>query len=173
MAYLTYIIDHYSELPSTVVFLHSHRDGFFKAWHVDTPMHSNVAALQMLQLPFVQRNGYVNLRCNWNHGCEKSQRWNTHLTQAVWEEIFAGTSTDPANTTFDTHATYEESEKRAIRVGAACCAQFAVSREQVQKRPKDDYEKFRWWVVNTDKTDAKSGRIFEFLWHVIFGKEMV
>ena len=173
MAYLTYIIDHYDGLPSTIVFLHSHRDGFFKAWHVDTPLHDNVAAIRMLQLPFIQRNGYANLRCNWNPGCEKSQRWNIHLTQDIWEEVFEATSTPPANHTFDKHAAYEESEKKGLRVAATCCAQFAVSREQVLKRPKSDYEKLRLWVTNTGLPDSESGRIFEFLWHIIFGKEMI
>jgi Protein of unknown function (DUF3431) len=140
MAYLTYIIDHYDGLPSTIVFLHSHRDGFFKAWHVNTPLHGNVAAFQMLQLPFVQRNEYANLHCNWNPGCEKRQRWDIHLTQDIWEEVFEATSTPPAKQTFDKHAAYEASEKKGLRVAATCCAQFAVSKEQVIKRPKSDYE---------------------------------
>lgn len=58
-------------------------------------------------------------------------------------------------------------------VGAACCAQFAVSRERVLQRPKSDYEGFREWVVETEKNDAKSGRVMEFLWHVIFGMDAV
>jgi hypothetical protein len=57
-------------------------------------------------------------------------------------------------------------------VGAACCAQFAVSREQVLQRPRDDYIKFRQWVIDTEKDDASSGRVMEFLWHVIFGQEV-
>jgi len=52
-------------------------------------------------------------------------------------------------------------------------AQFAVSREQVLQRPREDYIRFRQWVIDTDKDDATSGRVMEFLWHVIFGKEAV
>ncbi|KAL8877163.1 MAG: hypothetical protein Q9198_004773 [Flavoplaca austrocitrina] len=37
MAYLTYIIDHYTSLPSTLAFIHPHRRGFRDAWHTDTP----------------------------------------------------------------------------------------------------------------------------------------
>ena len=59
------------------------------------------------------------------------------------------------------------------QVGSACCAQFAVSKERVLQRPKKDYEKFRQWVTETEKSDAKSGRIMEFLWHVIFGMDAV
>lgn len=59
------------------------------------------------------------------------------------------------------------------RISVACCAQFAVSREQIYKRPLNDYIKIRQWVMDTEKDDAKSGRVMEYLWHIIFGKEAV
>ncbi|KAH1711141.1 hypothetical protein KXX35_006660 [Aspergillus fumigatus] len=149
MAYLTYLIDHYDSLPSTIAFLHSHRAGFFMAWHVDAPLHDNVAAMRALQLDFVQRNGYVNLRCNWNPGCRAADRLNRHVTE---QQKFLA---------------------KPKEIGAACCAQFAVSREQVLQRPREDYIRFRQWVIDTDKDDASSGRVMEFLWHVIFGQEAV
>ena len=167
MAYLSYVIDNYANLPSTLVFLHSHRSGFFSAWHTDTPLHDNVDALRSLQIPFVQRNGYVNLRCNWNPGCLEAHRHNAHVTPEVWKDVFAGTSKEkePQDRT--------EGELAPTLVGAACCAQFAVSKDQVLARPLSDYERFREWIVETEKSDAKSGRVLEFLWHVIFGKDAV
>jgi hypothetical protein len=188
MAYLTYLIDNYDNLPSTIAFLHSHRSGFLLAWHVDAPLHDNVAAMRSLQLDFVQRNGYVNLRCNWNPGCKGTHRRNKHVTGQVWHEVFDGTSTPPLNSTSSGAAAAMASgaaspsafiayDQKFLqmpqRVAAACCAQFAVSRDQVLKRPRDDYVKFRQWVIDTDKSDASSGRVMEFLWHVIFGKESV
>ncbi|PLN79810.1 hypothetical protein BDW42DRAFT_201563 [Aspergillus taichungensis] len=182
MAYLTYIIDHYDRLPATIAFLHSHRSGFILAWHVDAPLHDNAIAMRALQLDFVQRNGYVNLRCNWNPGCKAGHRRNAHVTEQVFEEIFEGTSTPPLNATglsalADNPSLSVNPPQRFLRmpeqVGAACCAQFAVSRDQVRQRPVDDYVKIRQWVIDTDQTDAKSGRVMEFLWHVIFGRESV
>ncbi|KAL4900195.1 hypothetical protein BDW74DRAFT_182951 [Aspergillus multicolor] len=189
MAYLTYLIDHYEHLPSTIAFIHSHRSGFLTAWHVDAPLHDNIAALRSLQLDFVQQKGYVNLRCNTNPGCSETQKHghmhNPHVTEAVWTEIFEGTSTPPLNTTEETSAADErgsdplrvQAESRALRiptqVAAACCAQFAVSRDQVLQRPRDDYIKIRQWVIDTDRSDASSGRVMEYLWHVIFGKKSV
>ena len=160
MAYLTYIIDNYASLPATIAFIHPHRSGFLSAWHTDTPLHSNVDALKSLQIPFVQRNGYANLRCNWNPGCREKHRKNAHVTGEKWRAIFHGTSTG-------------NSEDASFQVGAACCAQFAVSRSQVLERPLTDYEHFRHWILDTDLPDAKSGRVFEFLWHIIFGMEAV
>lgn len=162
MAYLTYIIDNYASLPSTMAFVHPHRSGFLSAWHTDTPLHSNVDALKSLRIPFVQQNGYVNLRCNWNPGCRQKHTKNAHVTADVWREIFTGTSTDNSG-----------SHKVPARVGAACCAQFAVSRARVTERPLSDYDHFRQWIIDTDKVDAKSGRVLEFLWHIIFGMQAV
>ena len=67
----------------------------------------------------------------------------------------------------------EEKQCAPNQVGAACCAQFAVSKEAVRFRPLSDYTHFRDWIVETEKSDAKSGRVMEFLWHVIFGKKAV
>ncbi|KAL4938350.1 hypothetical protein BDV06DRAFT_201057 [Aspergillus oleicola] len=183
MAYLTYLIDHYDHLPSTIAFIHSHRAGFLMAWHVDAPLHDNVVALQSLRLDFVQRNGYVNLRCNKNPGCRQTHRHNPHITELVWTEVFEGTSTPPMNSTtrpsINGNDPLNQHEKKfkylqiPTEVGAACCAQFAVSREQVLQRPREDYIKIRQWVIDTDKNDASSGRVMEYLWHVIFGKESV
>ncbi|PYH93206.1 hypothetical protein BO71DRAFT_328290 [Aspergillus ellipticus CBS 707.79] len=179
MAYLTYLIDHYDTLPSTIAFLHSHRAGFLMAWHVDAPLHDNVLAMRSLQLDFVQQNGYVNLRCNWNPGCRADHRTNRHITEEVFTEVFEGTSTPPLNATGV--STMQDSEspdnqkflQMPKHVAASCCAQFAVSRDQVHRRPREDYIKIRQWVIDTDRDDASSGRVMEFLWHIIFGRESI
>lgn len=89
------------------------------------------------------------------------------MTAEVWKDVFAGTSTEKKA------QKDAEDERAPTQVGAACCAQFAVSRDQVLDRPLSDYERFRDWILDTDKSDAKSGRVLEFLWHVIFGKDAV
>lgn len=48
-------------------------------------------------------------------------------------------------------------------------AQFAVTREAAQARPRDDYVALREWLLATDLPDEQSGRVFEYLWHVLFG----
>lgn len=40
-------------------------------------------------------------------------------------------------------------------------------------RPVSDYVHFREWIMETELEDEKSGRVMEFLWHVIFGKGAV
>lgn len=172
MAYLSYIIDQYDSLPATLVFIHSQRAGFLTTWHTDTPLHDNVEALRTLQLPFVQANGYVNLRCNWNPGCEERHRFNEHITPKIWQDVFVGTST--FRTSASNYSSPQSLQKSApAQVGAACCAQFAVSRDQVRHRPLSDYRHFRQWIIDTEMNDARSGRVMEFLWHFIFGMDAV
>ena len=61
-AYLAYIVQNYNNLPSTIAFIHSHKDSYPTAWHTDNDAHSNALSLQTLNIAFIQRNGYANLR---------------------------------------------------------------------------------------------------------------
>ncbi|PYI36837.1 hypothetical protein BP00DRAFT_331179 [Aspergillus indologenus CBS 114.80] len=177
MAYLTYLIEHYEHLPSTIVFLHAHRSGFFRAWHVDAPLHDNVWSIRALRVEFVQQSGYVNLRCNANPGCVRPAYPSGLLTPQIFMEVFRNTSTPPAAD--DTGVVIAQSGDGGkalqipVRIAAPCCAQFAVSRQRVLGRPRADYVKIRQWVIDTDLADAHSGRVMEYLWHIIFGKEPV
>ncbi|KAF1356140.1 hypothetical protein BDV97DRAFT_374020 [Delphinella strobiligena] len=149
--YLTYLVDNYNRLPSTIAFVHPHERGYPQAWHTDAPDYSN-------------RNGYANLRCIPNPGCP--------------DEI------EPFREPYDETRTAENAFSEAWRsifgdqeiphVSATpCCAQFAVSKEQVLKRPLSFYTRARRWLQNTPLDDDTSGRVFEYLWHIIFGQEPV
>jgi hypothetical protein len=50
-------------------------------------------------------------------------------------------------------------------VGVACCGQFAVTAERIRRRPREDYERYRKWLLNTTLMDHVSGRIMEYSWH--------
>ncbi|KAI7239361.1 hypothetical protein KC330_g1922 [Hortaea werneckii] len=58
-------------------------------------------------------------------------------------------------------------------IGLSCCAQFAVTATKLRERPKSDYERYRRWLLETPLADELSGRIMEYSWHIIFGKEAV
>lgn len=183
MAYLTYIIENYNKtIPSVVAFIHSHEGGFLRAWHVDTPLHDNAYSLRHLQLDYVQEQGYVNLRCNINPGCKPQRKKNGHISGLVWQNIMGNSSTPLFNNSTDgpaalagalTEDNREEFATTKLEIQAACCAQFAVSKEQIYTRPWQDYYNIRQWLFDTDLNDAKSGRVLEYLWHIIFGKEAI
>ncbi|KAH0352230.1 hypothetical protein KCU83_g3966, partial [Aureobasidium melanogenum] len=163
-AYLTYIIQNYDSLHSTIAFVHSHEFGWLKGWHTDAKHHSNVESLNSLNVDFVQRNGYANLRCLPTPGCPdevqpfrepKDESKTTEVVfAAAWREIF-------------------DNDDVPEVVGVACCAQFAVSKQQILKRTKEEYLRMHEWLMNTDLDDQTSGRVFEYLWHIIFGQESV
>ena len=156
MIYFTYIIDHYDTLPDVVVFMHSHR----WAWHNNELLSSDAAEmLRHLSFDRVQRLGYFNMRCHWNPGCpawmhpgtidEASDRQEETLIAQAWSEIFPN---DPI----------------PLVLAVPCCAQFAVSGDRIRARPKTDYIFYRNWLLQTDLEDYLSGRIWEYLWPVVF-----
>lgn len=65
MAYLTYIIDHYDSLPDIVILMHGGR----YRWHNGDPLYDSALVLSRIQIPYVQEQGYVNMRCVWTVGC--------------------------------------------------------------------------------------------------------
>ncbi|THC88245.1 hypothetical protein EYZ11_012306 [Aspergillus tanneri] len=161
--YLQYIIDYYNVLPQTIVFLHSHRDGYPAAWHNEFPDHSNVRAVRNLRIDFVQQNGYANLRCNPNPGCPAEIR--PFRQPADHDRSAEIAFPDAWRTLFSTEV--------PDVIGAGCCAQFAVSRDQIRQRPLQSYMNYHKWLMETTLPDDVSGRVMEYLWHIIFGRDPV
>jgi hypothetical protein len=73
----------------------------------------------------------------------------------------------------ESYRQFFRTEEAPSEVGAPCCAQFAVSREQVLQRSKAEYEHFLSWVLASELDAAIAGRFLEFTWHIIFGREAV
>lgn len=55
-------------------------------------------------------------------------------------------------------------------LSAPCCAEFIVSRERILAHSKDFYVHMRDWIMETELGRYRSGRVFEYMWHVIFGE---
>lgn len=128
--YLTYIINHYYNLPDTMVFLHADR----YQWHNDDPMYDGVMPVKNLQLDYVKQVGYTSLRCSWNPGCPIGLR----------------PSADEPDSQFGIKHAYAEAfqhlfpdEVLPTEIGTACCAQFAITKEQIMKRKVWQYEAVR------------------------------
>ncbi|KAJ5550245.1 hypothetical protein N7535_001816 [Penicillium sp. DV-2018c] len=164
LPYLQYIVDHYNELPDVVLFLHSHRDGMIAGWHIDTMDYSNVDSVRALRKDFVKEAGFANLRCQLSPGCPVAIQpfrqppmpempGEAHYATA-WKALFPNTPVPK-------------------EVAAPCCSQFAVSREQILKRPLSDYQRMYDWVMNNDLADEVTSNIMEYTWHIIFGKDPV
>lgn len=163
MVYLTYLIENYDNLPPYAIFLHGH----ISAWH----QHKDIRdMIRDLQVPALQEAGYVSFRCEWNPSCPAELRpidhdaiqWGdgTHVKQTedaianAWSDLFPGV--DIPRT-----------------ISSPCCAQFAVTREAMMTRTKEDYMRLRAWLLKTRLSDTISGRVMEKLWAYMMTGEPV
>lgn len=158
----SYIIDRYDTLPENVIFHHAER---FQ-WHNDNPDYDALPLLQRFRLENLKQQGYVNLRCVWVLGCPVEIRpirdatpgkagepvHAKHVYKKAYEEIFPGVEVP------------EE-------IGVTCCSQFAVSRETIRNRTKEEYIKYREWLTTSPLGDDLSGRVLEYSWHRMIGTD--
>lgn len=156
LAYLSYIIDWYSNLSDITIFMHAHR----YAWHNNALLDEDSSKMvQHLSPERVTREGYMNLRCHWDPGCpdwlkpaemdyDEYKREQQILAKA-WPELFPG-------------------EKTPNVLAQPCCAQFAVSRERIQAIPNERFVMLRDWLLHTELDDFLSGRLFEYTWQYLF-----
>lgn len=165
MRYLSFIIDHYDSLADITVFRHGHNESYDQ--RADA-----VSEVNYLNLTTVRRRGYQNFRCDSSFiGCtltiplgamqRAKELPNTELiVGTMQQEVLEGI--------YDVWPVWFGGP-RPEEVGAACCAQFAVTKETVHRRTKEEYQKYRQWLIETPLTDDLSGRVIERVWHVIFG----
>ncbi|KAJ5177271.1 Protein of unknown function DUF3431 [Penicillium canariense] len=161
MVFLTYIIDRYETLPSIVAFMHGGR----YQWHNDNPLYDSVISMNDLQLDYVREAGYVNLRCSWVIGCPVELEPARYLRERPEDEGHPTALEFP-----DRFLELFPGEELPEVVGTACCSQFAVSREKIQERGVEHYIRYRQFLIDTKLGSEISGRIFEYVWHIMFGK---
>ncbi|PCG96539.1 Protein of unknown function DUF3431 [Penicillium occitanis (nom. inval.)] len=156
MVYLTYIIDRYDSLPNNALFLHAER---FQ-WHNDNPDYDGYPLLRDFQFTYLQEEGYVNLRCVWAIGCPVA-------IHPFEDEVVSEQHQDQTTGEIYKQAFEELLPHHPVpgEVGISCCAQFAVTKDMIRQRPKEDYIRFRDWLLNTPFQDGLSGRFFEYSWH--------
>ena len=156
MVYLSYIIDHYDDLPDIVIFMHAHR----QAWHNSDLLGFDAAKMvSRLNGETVMRKGYMNMRCSWDPGCPEWLHLHTGeemlgkqeqtLVAKHWQELFPLDDLPPT-------------------LSQPCCAQFAVSKGRILSIPLARFIFYRDWLLRTTLTDYVSGRIWEFTWQYVF-----
>jgi len=156
MVYLSYIIDHYNELPDISLFMHSHS----ATWHNNDLLDGlSSRIVRHLSAEKVIREGYVNLRCHWEPGCpahiqlalgtEDINKKEQQYMAAAFAELFPGAIVPEV-------------------LAQPCCAQFAVSRSAIHRHPVETYVRQRDWLTRTELDSYTSGRIFEYIWQYLF-----
>lgn len=156
--YLQYIIENYNNLPEYMVFLHAHQ----YSEHVDFPEQDNALTIQRLQLKYLKKTGYLNLRCDRDPGCPAEIQPFRQTAGHTAELAFAGAWIGIFNNT-DIPKT----------IATPYGSQFAVTREQVLRRPRSDYKSYQDWYMTTELDNKTRNGVFEYLWHIIFGQDPV
>ena len=163
MVYLTYIIDHYDNLPDVIMFMHAHRWAHHnnELLGYDAPQ-----MIKRLSNSHVIQQGYVNLRCHWSPGCpewlhphknnedELIEKQEEAVLVESWEELFPSEPLPPT-------------------LAQPCCAQFALSRKRIHSLPLSRFIFFRDWILQTPLSDYVSGRIWEYSWQYLFSSQGV
>lgn len=174
MAYLTFMVEQYHDLPDYIVFLHGHE----RSWHQPEPIQYKIKALN---LAMVDKYGFVPFRCTLFGHCEGPQRYahphshSGHPYIVILKGIY--------NYTYRLGDPWYEPLPEEF--AAACCAQFAVSKKQALTRPLEYWQRIRapllrdmwtefpeWHVENENSAHQFSYRVgasYEILWHWMFG----
>jgi hypothetical protein len=199
MAYLTFLIDNYAEIPAAgAVFVHGSR----WAWHNDAPDYDNKALLEALDVKRALRDssGYHNLRCDWSAStclpsapAQGSLEMRLQSAVAPWSAraasdvalpkalaaIFGGADGSKLNGRLKLG--------RTDTVRSQCCAQFVVSRERMWQHTREEYVALRQWLLDggvdgdgrrqgrradqaAPQDDRVAGRVLSYLWHILFAK---
>ncbi|KAB2573803.1 hypothetical protein DBV05_g7525 [Lasiodiplodia theobromae] len=164
MVYLTFIIDNYDNLPDYTLFLHPTR----YQWHNDDPDYDGLMVLRNFQVPYLEQEGYVNLRCAWQLGCPNEIKPYENDPREKQQQGHAGNSYYHAFKEI-----FGEAREVPHEVGVSCCAQFALTRDKIREIPRSEYVRLREWLAKTPLLDSISGRVMEYSWHILFGKEPI
>lgn len=155
------MIDNYDSLRDVTMFMHSH----LITWHNNDLLDSNAAIMiKRLNSDRVIREGYMNMRCHWDPGCpdhlhpisgaggNNNQQPEEVIFADSWLELFPNISVP-------------------VVLSQPCCGQFALSREKIRSMPKETYIYYRDWLIASKLPDRLSGRVWEYLWQVIFAEK--
>lgn len=152
--FLRFIIDNYDKLADNILFIHPNR----YQWHNDDPDYDGLPMLRHFQLSYLEKEGYVNIRCAWALGCPN--------------EIKPFKEEGENRAAIHAGGSYKQSFELLFpelkvpeKVGVSCCAQFAATKEKIRERKKEDYLRYREWLLKTELDDDISGRILEYSWH--------
>ncbi|KAJ8607057.1 hypothetical protein MRB53_040566 [Persea americana] len=178
MAYLTWIIDNYDNLPTYTFFVHGHE----KSWHQPEPIVSNIRAMNLTALDSDQ---YINLRCRHNPGCAPGQssypeqhqsnstliRIGTTINMTTeglrlddaepWRRMLTGLWADnfpdlECRHSQIPHSTYIANAPDPDELASTCCAQFAVTRTAILSRSLASYKNLRL-PMTRDPTELNWG----------------
>jgi hypothetical protein len=160
LMYFTYMRDFYDQLPDVSVFVHGRETDD----QVDSALQQSMSfALSQLDLDAVARRQYFNLRVSWKDGCDA---WiNTTRVGKEAETPEEGVMAAAFRANFGDQVPVPEFFE------GPCCSQFAVTRELIQRRTKEDYQRYMDWLIDSRLQEGLADRVWERLWPWLFVEE--
>lgn len=148
VAYLKYIVDHYSDLPSSIAFVHGHRT----SWHQKDPSDM-VRALRALRW---HKYNYAPLTSVLTHSMFRLHTKDPQekVNYELWRDVLQT----------------ELGPMPIYGISTHCCATFVVKREAILTHPKAFYSNIYDYILNSPYSDQLTGRTLEYTWHMIFGQ---
>jgi len=145
--YITYILDHYHNLPEVVLFSHGrpqvHNPNIVKqrSWFIERVQHDTQRHFFKASIGFLSANCGIYVQRNIK-------------SRPILDLLGYNRTTDPfAN------------QIKILTVGTYCCAQFIVHRSRILQHPISF-----WRLALKIVIDMNDCSHFEHLWHVFFGE---
>jgi hypothetical protein len=138
-SYLQYIINNYDMLDDYTIFVHGHRT----AWHHSQNTDEKINNMQFVHPYYNINDGGLNTLTNipeWN----KMRYMIPHVTKLF--------------------TSFVNLRKVVFRNSA----QFYVHKSNILRHKKETYIKMYTYLMNSRETSYWTGRVFEYLWHIIF-----
>jgi len=166
-SYLYYIIKNYDDLPENVIFIHDENE----SWHHNGKITSEIYYWINEYEQFGKTYHEVNLGILDIKKCPQHRSYHEyHAPNSVykkfWDEVM-----------LPYIGNYEDAKPEVGR----CCAQFIVSKKNIQQHPKEFYEKYYNWLIENTKGEGIgdgefgdpyngwwTGRYAEYTWRFIF-----
>lgn len=154
-SYLYYIFKNYEILPENIIFIHDEDE----SWHHEGKITENIKGW----IQEYEKLGRTYYEFN-NETKKKPKHYTTKAEKKLWEEVL-----EPEIGKY--------SEAKPLE--GKCCAQFIVSKKQVQKHPKKFYKDYYDWLLENTSDEGKgtrwdiysgyhTGRYAEWSWRFIF-----
>lgn len=143
--YLEYIIQNYYNLANFTIFVHGHRTD----WH-----HEENIDEKLNRLIFDSEYFNINDQCI---GKIDDRSLTYMLESKLMRDVL-----NIIDLEIDIHD-----------IRYRCSAQFYVSKKNILSNPLEFYQNLYDLLMNTNETSYWSGRVFEYLWHVIFTKDII
>lgn len=157
LMYFTYLNDEYDSLADINIFIHAEEH----PWHLDGPLQQSMLfALSSLDLEQVVQLQYFNLYTSLKGGRPEGYNTTKVVGQTnVAEEPYIA---EALRANFGDDVVVPE-----IFIGP-CCSQFAVSKEAIMSRSRDQYRHSMEWLIETNWPDQLTGRVWEHMWPWLF-----